>query len=126
MAALIAASAGASAGATTGPSPSTPAVGPAIETTTSGSYVTAKAEPGDIDVIVALRPEFDRLRELRPFEYNVQSRRMIRQKHRFDVKVTVDGSDVYREAVAFFAAVRADDPEQTTSQPRKGLLRIEL
>ena len=69
----------------------------------NGSYVTAKAEPGDIDVIVALRPNFDRLRELRPFEYNVQSRRMIRQKYRFDVKVALDGSDVYQEAVAFFA-----------------------
>jgi hypothetical protein len=51
---------------------------------------------------------------------------MIRQKFRFDVKVALDGSDLYEESVAFFAAVRTDDPEQNTSHSRKGLLRIEL
>ena len=92
----------------------------------NGSYVTAKDEPGDIDVIVALRPSFDRLGELRPFEYNIQSQRVLRQTYRFDVKVTMDGSDVHQEALAFFAVIRPNDPEQTTSRARKGLLRIEL
>ena len=92
----------------------------------NGSYVTAKDEPGDIDVIVALRPSFDRLGELRPFEYNIQSQRVLRQTYRFDVKVTMDGSDVHQEALAFLAVIRPNDPEQTTSRARKGLLRIEL
>ena len=34
----------------------------------NGSYVTAKDEPADIDLIVALRPDFDLSQELRPFE----------------------------------------------------------
>ena len=44
-----------------------------------GSYVTRKPEPGDFDLIVALKQGFDSGVELRPFEYNVQSARMIRQ-----------------------------------------------
>ena len=91
-----------------------------------GSYVTQKPEPDDIDLIVALRPGLPRDVELRPFEYNVQSRRMVKQLYRFDVKVAEDGSSLYAEHVDFFAEVRSDDPEQSTTRLRKGLLRIEL
>jgi hypothetical protein len=92
----------------------------------NGSYVTAKAEPSDIDLIVALRADLDGQQDLRPVEHNVQSKRVLRQKYRFDVKVALDGSTVYQEAVAFFAVVRPDDPMQKTSRTYKGLLRIEL
>ena len=54
-----------------------------------GSYVTRKQEPEDIDLIVALKPGFDPLSELRPFEYNVQSRRMVKQFYKFDAKRSV-------------------------------------
>ena len=91
-----------------------------------GSYVTGKEEPGDIDLIVALRKDFDLTLELRPFEYNIQSKRMIRQQYRFDVRVAVDGSDLYDEAIRFFSMVRLDDQAQAGYPPRKGLLRIEL
>jgi hypothetical protein len=40
-----------------------------------GSYVTAKEKPGDIDLIVALRPGLDLTTEMRPMEYNIQSKR---------------------------------------------------
>lgn len=91
-----------------------------------GSYVTAKDEPGDIDVVIALRTDFDLKTELRPFEYNIQSKRMIRQLYRFDARVAVDGSDLYLEAIDFFCKVRLEDQEQAGYPPRKGLLRIEL
>ena len=91
-----------------------------------GSYVTAKEQPGDIDLIVALRPDFNLQQELRPFEYNMRSRRMVRQLYKFDVFVDVDGSDEYTDHVRFFQRVKADDPEQETSQVRKGLLRVVL
>jgi hypothetical protein len=91
-----------------------------------GSYVTRKNEPGDIDVIVALRPDIYLAPPLRPFEYDMQSKRRLKEKYRFDFRVVADGSIGYNEAVEFFGRVRRDDPEQTTSQARKGLLRIEL
>jgi hypothetical protein len=91
-----------------------------------GSYITAKDEPGDIDLVIALRTDFDFTAELRPFEYNIQSKRMIRKRYRFDVRVAVDGSDVYLEAIEFFRKVRPEDQEQAGYPPRKGLLRIEL
>ncbi len=92
----------------------------------NGSYVTAKDRPDDVDLIVCLRPDFDLAQELRPFEYNVCSRRMVKKLYKFDVFVAPDGSDEYRRLVDFFAQVRKTDPEPYTSRARKGLLRITL
>jgi len=61
-----------------------------------GSYVTGKAEPNDIDLLLGLRPDFDLSGEIRPLEYNVVSKRMVRQLYRFDILVAVDGSDAFR------------------------------
>jgi len=91
-----------------------------------GSYVTAKDEPNDIDLIIVLRIDFDLKSELRPFEYNIQSKRMIRQRFHFDVRIAVDGSDLYAEALQFFSKVRQEDQEQAGFPQRKGMLRIEL
>src|SRR5882724_5117484 len=91
-----------------------------------GSYVTRKEEPGDIDLIVALKPGIDSAILMRPFEYNVQSQRMVKQIYRFDVRVAEDDTTLYDKHVLFFAEIRDDDPDQATSQPRKGLLRIDL
>lgn len=91
-----------------------------------GSFITAKAEPSDIDLILALRADLDLSEELKPMEYNVQSKRMVSRLYGFDVLPAVDASDSYNGFVEFFSRVRLDDPEQNTSQHRKGLLRIEL
>src|SRR5437867_1042247 len=48
-----------------------------------GSFLTAKDEPEDIDLIVVLKPEVP-WETLRPFEYNAVSKRMIKQMCRFD------------------------------------------
>ncbi len=45
----------------------------------NGSFVTAKDEPNDIDLIIALPTDFDLTSELRPFKYNILSKPMIRQ-----------------------------------------------
>src|SRR5713226_3294541 len=75
-----------------------------------GSYVTAKQEPDDVDLIVVLRGDFDLSQELRPFEYNIRSRRMVKQLYHFDVFVDVEGSESYASHVRFFARVKPDDP----------------
>ncbi len=92
----------------------------------NGSYVTAKAEPNDIDVVLALRPEVDLSQELRTFENNIQSKRMVRKLYGFDVRVALDGSELYQKHLDFFSQVRPDDPEQSAQRTHKGLLRIEL
>ncbi len=91
-----------------------------------GSYITAKPGPSDIDLILVLRADFDLTQELRPFEYNVQSKRMVKSIYRFDVLPAVDGSETYEKLVEFFSRVKLDDPGFQTSQKRKGLLRVEL
>ena len=91
-----------------------------------GSYITRKSEPGDIDLILVLRADFNLAQELRPFEYNLQSKRMVRRLYGFDVRAAVDGSETYSFYISEFSKVRLDDPEQTDNQTQKGLLRIEL
>ena len=77
-------------------------------------------------MILALRADFDLAQELRPFEYNVQSKRMVSRLYGFDVLPAVDGSVAYDKYISDFSRVRLDDREQTSSQRYKGLLRIEL
>ena len=91
-----------------------------------GSYVTAKDEPNDIDLLLVLQSDFDLKEEMRPLEYNVQSKRMVRKLYGFDVLTAVEGSETYLRLLAFFSRVRPDDPEQQTKQTHKGLLRITL
>lgn len=91
-----------------------------------GSYITAKPEPGDIDLILVLRADFDVSQELSPIDYNIQSKRMVKHLYGFDVFPAIEGSVAYDRYVSDFSRVRLDDPEQTTTQRHKGLLRIEL
>jgi hypothetical protein len=98
----------------------------AVAVVVDGSYITAKSEPSDIDLVLALRSDIDLRAELLPMEYNVQSERMVRRLYGFDVLTAIDGSDAYTKHVRFFSRVRLDDPEQSASRSRKGLLRIEL
>jgi len=83
-----------------------------------GSFVTAKPDPNDIDLILVLNAGHDFSAELRPFEYNVLSTRQARKIYGFDLLIAMHGSPVYEEYLAFFAQVRGE-----TSR-RKGLLRL--
>jgi hypothetical protein len=84
-----------------------------------GSFVTGKAEPGDIDLVVVLGGTIPR-GDLPPFAYNAISKRRIKAMYPFDVVVVPDGGDAYQAAVEFFAQIK--------HQPGavKGLLRVEL
>jgi len=100
--------------------------GIAVAVLVDGSYVTAKPEPSDIDLILVLKPDFDLSAEMRPMEYNVQSKRTVRKLYGLDVLPAVEGSDAYEEYLGLFSQIRRDDPEQESARPAKGLLRIEL
>jgi len=94
------------------------ATGTAVELLLDGSFVTGKPDPDDIDLVLVLKAGHDFTAELRPFEYNVLSRRRVRQEYRFDVLVAVEGSPEYQKYADFFQQVR-DRP-----QLRKGILRV--
>jgi len=82
------------------------------------SFVTAKPDPNDIDLILVLNAGHDFSAELRPFEYNVLSTRQARKTYGFDLLVAMHASAVYAEYLAFFAQVRGETGR------RKGLLRL--
>jgi hypothetical protein len=94
------------------------ATGLVSEIVIDGSFVTAKTDPNDIDLILVLNPGHDFTAELRPFEYNVLSRRQARKIYGFDLLVAMPASAIYVEYLAFFAQVRGD------TNRRKGLLRL--
>ncbi len=83
-----------------------------------GSFVTAKPDPGDVDLIVVLDPDHDYHAIPRPFEYNLLSKRRVRNGYGFDVFVAREHSDAYEEYLAFFQRIRGEKGET------KGVLRI--
>lgn len=85
-----------------------------------GSFVTDKSDPNDVDLILVLRDEHDFNANLRPFEYNVLSRRSVARRYGFDVMLAQQSKLESDENVAFFSQVldRRD--------LRKGMLRITL
>ena len=91
-----------------------------------GSYVTAKDEPGDIDVMLVLKTETNLADDLSPTEYNAQSKRMVRRLYGFDLFAAVDGSAQYNDTVDFLSDVKTTEPNPYTNRTRKGIVRIEL
>jgi hypothetical protein len=85
-----------------------------------GSFVTAVSDPNDIDLILVFLSNHDFAAALRPFEYNVVSKREVRRKFGFDIVVVRDGSATVSQSVEFFSRVRG------RPGVRKGLLRISL
>lgn len=85
----------------------------------NGSFTMARAEPNDIDLILVLAPDHDFSRQLRPFEYNLVSRRQVRRKYGFDLLVVAEDWPELEEYIAFFTQVRG------RAELVKGLLRLE-
>jgi hypothetical protein len=57
-----------------------------------GSYVSAKDEPEDIDLLAVLRSDLDPAKELKPFQYNVISKSAVRAaKYPFDLFAVPEG-----------------------------------
>jgi hypothetical protein len=82
----------------------------------AGSFVTAKPEPNDFDAILVLDASIlDR--DLRPFEYNLVSRKMASRLFGGDVMPALEGSVALAEYLEFF---------QTTRDGRRaGMVEIE-
>jgi hypothetical protein len=85
-----------------------------------GSFVTAKDEPSDIDLILVLRPDHVYGAELRPFEYNAPSKRRVRRRFRFDVLIARQGSDEQKKYLDLFQRVKG------VPDLRKGVVKVRL
>jgi predicted nucleotidyltransferase len=86
----------------------------------NGSFVTGKADPNDIDLILVLPSSHDLRAELVPMAYNVLSKRRVSRQYGFDILVAREDAIEYTQYVEFFQQVRG--------QPHlyKGVLRIGL
>jgi hypothetical protein len=75
----------------------------------AGSFVTDKPEPNDFDCILVLDPGIVG-RKLRPFEYNLVSRRMARRLFGGDILPALDGSKALQEYLEFLETTRDGEP----------------
>lgn len=83
-----------------------------------GSFVTVKAAPNDIDLVIIVEATHDFSADLRPLEYNVVSKRRVQRRYGFDILVARENSPEHAKWVAFFAQVRLEPGA------RKGILRL--
>lgn len=94
-----------------------------------GSFVMGCIdEPEDIDIVLVLANNWDMTVELRPFEYNLISRRDVKRYYPFDVFVVRSGSAEESGFIDYFSKINRKwhtdygfDEEST-----KGLVRIKL
>jgi hypothetical protein len=85
-----------------------------------GSFVTAKPDPNDIDLILVIAPGHDFAADLSPAEYNVLSKQHVHRRFGFDLLVAREGSIEHDCWSEFFQQVRLE------SGRRKGILRLSL
>jgi hypothetical protein len=99
-----------------------------VQILVNGSFVMTRVdEPGDVDLLLILPADWDFAAQLRPFEYNIVSKRMVKRIYGFDLLIGLEGQESAKVAIDFFAQVNVKwipkfgIPTGTT----KGLLRIE-
>ena len=95
----------------------------------NGSFVMGCVdEPDDIDLIVVLPKGWNTAADLRPFEYNLLSKKRTRRKFGFDVFAVPKHSRDEREMIRFFQQLSPRWLEQLgiSARSRKGLVRVVL
>jgi hypothetical protein len=85
-----------------------------------GSFVTAKPDPNDIDLVLVLPASHDFSADLPAAQYDILAQKRVRKRFGFDILVVKIGSESWEQAVTFFQQVR--------QRPgvKKGLLEILL
>ncbi len=86
----------------------------------NGSFVTAKPDPNDIDIIVVVFESHNFSLELLTAQYNVLSAQRVKRRHQLDMLVARENSEQYQRYLKLFEQVRFE-PTQI-----KGILRINL
>src|SRR3954464_15601517 len=85
-----------------------------------GSFITAKPDPNDIDLLLIVFASHDFGADLPAHHYNVLAEQRVRRRYGFDIVVVKNQSQELALALEFFAQVR--------QQPalRKGLAKIKV
>jgi uncharacterized protein DUF6932 len=86
----------------------------------NGSFVTAKPDPNDVDLILVLAADHDFSSDLTPAAYNIVSKRMVHRRFGFDLLVAREGSLEYGRWSEFFQQVRLEPGR------KKGILRLRI
>src|SRR5262245_18962430 len=89
-----------------------------LEALINGSFVTAESQPNDIDLILVLPSDWDFRADVSPDQYNLLSKKRVRNRWGFDILIARENSPEYREYVNLFERVRY------RSDCKKGILRI--
>ncbi len=71
-----------------------------------GSFVTAKAAPNDIDLIVVVAADHDLRADLPPPAYNVVSKKRVQKGFGFDIVAVREATTELEDAIGFFQQVR--------------------
>ena|ERR1041385_6014042 len=85
-----------------------------------GSFVTAKSQPEDIDLVIVLPRNHDWTADLGPAESALVNRPALQRRFSFDVLLAAEGGADYERYVEFFGRVREN------AAIRKGIVRIRL
>jgi hypothetical protein len=94
-----------------------------------GSFVMACVdEPEDIDLLLVLPVDWDDAADLKPYQYNLVSKRVVRKNYQFDLFVVKAGSADEAEWIEFFGGVSGKWREKFgwPEDVRKGILRVPL
>jgi hypothetical protein len=94
-----------------------------------GSFVMACIEePDDIDAILVLPADWDDAADLKPYRYNLVSKKAAKKTYGFDVITVLSGSVDEAQWIEFFSGVNVKWREQFgwPDGTRKGIVRVLL
>lgn len=94
-----------------------------------GSFIMPKVDvPEDVDLVLVLSEEWDMTADLKPYQYNLVSKRRVKQEYRFDLFTVQRGSADEEKWVNFFGQVNPKWCEAFgwPETQRKGLVRVAL
>jgi len=92
-----------------------------------GSFVMTRVdEPDDIDVVLVLPADWDMKQDVRPFEYNLLSKKRVKKRYGFDVFPVRHESVEYETWTEFFMQVNPkwNNSLSIPQGTRKGIVRI--
>jgi hypothetical protein len=74
-----------------------------VEVIIDGSFIMPKVDsPGDIDIVVVMPANWHKQIELKPFQYNLISKRMVKTEYGFDVLAHPADSRAASAAIDYF------------------------
>ena len=94
-----------------------------------GSFVMSCVdEPDDVDVVLVLAEDWNLTADLRPFQYNLVSKRDVKRNFPIEVFPALAGSETERYWTEYFQQINVKwyEPHGFANGSQKGLVRIAL